>query len=186
VKKIILLSAAILILIAAFMAIKPLQFLLPTFVGVKCHNAVCIDDPNRLETAQSLYAAALQNLQSKGIATPLNPRFVYCSTAECYKAFGGGNERAISFPFLGAVIAPESWQVYITQHEFVHWLQFTELGAIATMRKQEWFREGMAYYFSDAPVADIPPHYLPMIERYQQWHGEKSWSEAITEAKNLH
>lgn len=185
-RKIFLLAALILILAGTFLLVKPLRFLLPALAGVKCHHSVCADDSKKMEAAQNLYAAALQKIQTKGISTPLTPRFVYCSTANCYAAFGGGRERAISFPFLGTVISPESWQVYITQHELVHWLQFTELGAIATMIKPEWFREGMAYYFSDAPEADIPPHYLPMIERYQHWHGEKSWAEAIAEAKKLH
>jgi hypothetical protein len=59
------------------------------------------------------------------------------------------------------------------------------MGAISTMRKPEWFREGMAYYFSGAPGSDIPTHYLPMIEKYREWHANKSWTDVIEESVNV-
>jgi|TARA_R100001509_G_scaffold44063_1_gene23955 hypothetical protein len=104
---------------------------------------------------------------------------------ECYQSFGGGNERAVSYPFLGTVIAPASWQRYITQHELIHWFQFYEIGAVSTMMKPEWFREGMAYVYSGAPESDIPEHYLPMMKRYSDWHSEKSWPKVIEQAGHL-
>jgi hypothetical protein len=184
-KKLIFFTVFILVVAASFFYVKPLRFLTPYLSGVKCYNSVCIDDPKKLESALSLYSSAVDEIRKMGITIPHNPKFVYCTTIKCYQSFGGGRERAISFPFLGTVISPESWQAYITQHELVHWFQFSEIGAISTMRKPEWFREGMAYYFSGAPESDIPTHYLPMIEKYRKWHADKSWVEVIQESKKL-
>ncbi len=184
-KRVMFLTIVILTIVAGLFYVKPLRFLMPYLSGVKCYESVCVDDSKKMESALNLYSSALQEIRKRGISTPLNPTFVYCTTKKCYQSFGGGAERAISFPFLGTVISPESWQVYITQHELVHWFQFSEIGVISTMRKPEWFREGMAYYFSGAPESDIPMQYFTMIEKYQKWHAKKSWVEVIQESKKL-
>jgi hypothetical protein len=181
----ILFTTFILAVTTSLFYVKPLKFLMPYLSGVKCYGSVCIDDSSKLQSALSLYSSAVEDLQKAGITIQHNPKFVYCTTSKCYQSFGGGRERAISFPFLGTVISPESWQAYISQHELVHWFQFSEIGAISIMRKPEWFREGMAYYFSGAPDSDIPTHYLPMIEKYREWHANKPWAEVVEESKNV-
>ncbi len=184
-KRAIVLTMPILIVVAALLYIKPLKFLAPCFAGVECYGSVCVDDTKKIESALNLYSSAVERLHKRGISTPLRQKIIYCATIKCYQSFGGGTERAISFPFLGTVISPESWQIYITQHELVHWAQFSEMGAISTMIKPEWFREGMAYYFSEAPESDIPIHYFPMIEKYQKWHVRKTWAEVIQSSQQL-
>ncbi|ATZ73325.1 hypothetical protein CWC33_06265 [Idiomarina sp. X4] len=164
---------------------KPVRLLLPHLNDMKCHNSVCVEHTKEMAKAEELYGSAFDAVSSAGIPLRSKPMFVYCSTLECYQSFGGGNERAISYPFLGTVIAPASWQSYITQHELIHWFQFSEIGAVATMMKPEWFREGMAYVYSNAPESDIPEHYLPLMERYKDWHSKKSWTEVIEQAGEL-
>jgi hypothetical protein len=158
---------------------KPLRLLVPEWNGVTCTRSVCSDDPARLQHAVSLYRTTLGTFRVEGRPFDHRPRFIYCTTALCYRNFGGGNERAISYPYLGTLIAPTSWQDYITRHELVHWVQFKELGAVTTMRTPVWFREGMAYALSGAPDSDIPDHYRPMIERYERWSAEKSWADIV-------
>ncbi len=164
---------------------KPLRLLLPHLNGVTCNGSVCVEDTSGMYQAIELYGSAVKNISAAQLPLRASPTFVYCYTAECYQSFGGGNERAISYPFLGTVIAPESWQRYITQHELVHWFQFYEIGPVSTMMKPEWFREGMAYVYSNAPESDIPEHYLPMMVKYDEWHSDKSWSEVVQDAGDL-
>ncbi len=185
IKKISLSLAVALIPVLAWSLGKPFRLLLPNFNDVECHGSVCVQDAKEMDRAHELYSSAIKSISSAGITLEARPRFVYCSTKECYQSFGGGNERAISYPFLGTVIAPASWQDYITRHELIHWFQFYEIGAVSTMMKPEWFREGMAYVFSGAPESDIPGHYLPMMEKYRDWHLDKSWSEVIYHSRGL-
>lgn len=161
---------------------KPFRLLLPHLNGTQCNESVCVEDPRKMEQAIELYDSAIAEIAASDIPLKARPTFVYCSTAECYHSFGGGSERAISYPFLGTIVAPASWQGYITQHELIHWFQFSEIGAVSTMMKPEWFREGMAYVYSGAPDSDIPEHYQPMMKQYSDWHSSKSWSEVIHQA----
>ena len=172
-------------IIATAFFVKPLRLLVPEWYGMHCEGSVCVEEIELLDEADVLYQLALTRLQQQTLSLESKPEFVYCSTASCYKYFGGKNERAISYPFLGTIIAPSSWQIYISQHELVHWIQFEKLGAIATMQKPVWFREGMAYQFSDAPATDIPKHYLPLIEKYKSWHSNQSWKQVWGAAKDL-
>lgn len=164
---------------------KPIRFLLPHLNGVQCNRSVCVEDPTEMEKAIELYHSAIKAISVAGIPLRSSPIFVYCSTPECYRSFGGCNERAISYPYLGTVIGAESWQSYITKHELIHWFQFYEIGAVSTMMKPEWFREGMAYVHSGAPESDIPERYLPMMKKYRDWHAEMSWSNVIEQADQL-
>lgn len=163
----------------------PTRLLLPHLNGVVCDGPVCVEDPEQMARAAELYRNSLEALSRAKISLEARPIFVYCSSTTCYRSFGGGNERAISFPYLGTVIAPTSWQRYITMHELVHWYQFEKIGAVATMLKPEWFREGMAYVYSGAPETDIPEHYLPMMERYRQWQKGESLPEMMQRAQEL-
>tara|TARA_R100001129_G_scaffold175003_1_gene147781 strand:+ start:5124 stop:5726 length:603 start_codon:yes stop_codon:yes gene_type:complete len=185
VKKVVLIFVVVLIPALAWSYAKPIRLLLPNLNGMQCNGAICVEDPKKIDKAADLYESAVENLAAVRISLSASPNFIYCSTAECYESFGGGSERAISYPFLGTVIAPESWQSYITQHELIHWFQFSEIGAVSTMMKPNWFREGMAYVYSGAPESDIPEHYLPMMAKYSDWHSGKSWSEVIHQAGDL-
>ena len=162
--------------------IKPTRLLLPSFNGVFCLDNVCVEIKSLYDQASTLYQSSFDGIDTLGFSVGSRPIFVYCSTIECYHSFGGSNERAISYPYLGTVIAPNSWQQYISQHELVHWLQFNELGAVSTMLKPEWFREGMAYSFSQAPKEDVPENYKLMLLKYQIWEKqtttEKFWDTA--------
>lgn len=184
-KKLSILFIIVLIPVFAWLYAKPLRLFAPTMNSVHCTGSVCVENRSEMNRAVELYKSAVKSTSDSGIPFKSNPTFVYCSTRECYQSFGGGNERAMSYPFLGTIIAPESWQRHISQHELIHWFQFSEIGSVSTMMKPEWFREGMAYVYSGAPKSDIPEHYLPMMQQYLDWHSDKSWAEVIQQAENL-
>lgn len=165
--------------------VKPVRLLIPSANNVICQGNVCVDDETALPVAKQLYFASVKQMAAQGIDYDLPAKFVYCRSKACYTAFGGGNERAMSYPYLGTVIAPESWQTYISTHEMVHRVQFNQLGAIKTLSLPDWIIEGMAYQFSGAPKSDIPEHYYSKIERFKNWSPKADLRAAIESAKQF-
>lgn len=108
IKKLSLILVFALIPALAWSYAKPLRLLVPHLNGVQCNGPVCVEGPNDMEQAIDLYGSAMTNVSASGIAFETKPIFVYCSTADFYQLFGGSNERAISYPFLGTVIAPHA------------------------------------------------------------------------------
>jgi hypothetical protein len=148
---------------------KPLRVTIPAALGLYCHETLCVEHPADYPHAQIVYEQALLDVNTTVKKINESPRFIFCKSDACYKKFGGGAERAISYPYLGTILSGNSWQIYIVKHELIHWLQFQELGAIQTMRTPLWFREGMAYSLSGAPLNDVPPSHLPLMTQYQAW-----------------
>ncbi len=163
------LALAVVTAAATIWQAPPLRLAAPGFFGAVCSDRVCAEHGADLDEAKALFAAASSAAQSRtGLAIPaLN--VVMCRSNECYRSFGGGTERAISFPYLGTVIAGRSWQDYIVHHELVHWLQFEHFGAFQTMGFPVWFREGMAYALSGAPDWDIPEAFKPWMAQFREW-----------------
>lgn len=158
----------------AFWVVPPLKLAAPTLFGTHCSGRVCSELPEDLPEASALIEGAAADVEAQtGLPTP-SLKAILCRTDDCYRRFGGQDERAISYPFLGMVIAGHSWQDYILRHELIHWLQFQHFGAIETMNLPIWFREGMAYALSGAPDSDIPEPFKPWVKQYQDWQGERS------------
>ena len=148
---------------------KPVRLLLPELNGVTCLDSVCVDDATRMSEAKALYESAHEHVSSKLTPIAGRPLMVFCSTAACYKSFGGGAERAITYPNFGSLIAPSSWAPHFARHELVHALQAKELGAVRMMLGPPWFREGMAYSVSDPPSHDMPRQFQGYRDQYESW-----------------
>lgn len=161
-------------LVALLIFAKPLRMAAPPLFGLHCEGPVCVEDPKDASEAKALYRDALNHIGEHVKPLKADPRFIFCRTQSCYQRFGGGQERAISYPYLGTIIAPQSWQAYIVKHELVHCLQFQEYGAYQTMEKPVWLREGMAYALSGAPESDIPEAHMPLVRQYETWQQGKS------------
>lgn len=148
---------------------KPIRLLLPEQNGVVCQESVCVDDAGRMPEAKALYDAAHKHVQDR--LTPLSgrPLMVFCSTVTCYQSFGGGAERAITYPKLGSLIAPSSWAPHFARHELIHALQAQELGAVRMMLGPDWLREGMAYSVSDPPSEEMPQQFQGYRAQYESW-----------------
>lgn len=168
--------------ITAWSFAKPVRLLLPELNGVTCSESVCVDDIERMPEAKALYDSAHDDVSSK--LTPLanRPLMVFCSHADCYESFGGGLERAMTYPHFGSLIAPSAWSPHFARHELIHALQAQELGAIRMLRGPEWFREGMAYSVSEPPLDDMPPQFQAFRDQYEEWaagfEGAEIWSKA--------
>lgn len=164
---------------------KPLRLLAPEFNGVTCFESVCVDDRSRMGEAKALYQSAHKHVSDK--LTPLtdHPVMVFCSTLDCYKSFGGGAERAITYPKLGSLIAPSSWAPHFARHELIHALQAQELGAVRMMRGPPWFREGMAYSVSEPPSHDMPPQFQGYRTQYESWAASIETTELWSAARTL-
>lgn len=179
------LLAALALPLTAWSFAKPVRLLLPELNDVTCSDSVCVDDAGRMLQAKSLYESAHEHVSAK--LTPLadRPLMVFCSTAACYRSFGGGSERAITYPKLGSLIAPSSWSPHFARHELVHALQAQELGSIRMMRGPEWFREGMAYSVSDPPGHDMPPQFQKYRTQYEAWAAGLDTTELWSAAAKL-
>ena len=148
---------------------KPIRLLLPERNDVICADSVCVDDADRMREARALYDSAHSHVHNR--LTPLKdrPLMVFCSTAACYRSFGSGAERAITYPKLGSLIAPSSWAPHFARHELIHALQAQELGAVRMMLGPVWFREGMAYSVSDSPSHDMPARFQVYRDQCESW-----------------
>lgn len=149
---------------------KPLRLWAPSLHGMTCADDVCVEDAGRLLEAVALYDAALARIAARGTPLRQRSRMAFCSTDACYRAFGGGAERAITYPWVGSLIAPTSWAPHFARHELIHALQGQQLGEIGMLLKPAWFREGMAYAWSDPPPDDMPEAFLPLRERFEAWY----------------
>lgn len=154
--------------VVAWALFKPIRILAPQLNGVSCVGAICVDRLSALPVARQLHADAMAAVAAKLRPLELPPRTVFCSTAACYRDFGGAG-RGITVFHLGVVIAPESWQSYLVEHEFIHMLQAQELGLRGRERTPAWFKEGMPFFVSAPPAFDLPDYARPLVEQYSEW-----------------
>lgn len=175
------LTTALALLPAATWAFsKPIRVIAPSLNGTTCYGQVCVEDPETLRRAQELVDTAMANIAVKLKPLTPTPRAVFCSTRECYDAFGGKG-RGVAVFNLGIVIPFDSWQVYIVEHELIHLLQAQELGLRGRESSPMWFKEGMAFYVSDPPDFDMPEYARSWVSEYKAWESkvgrEKVWDE---------
>lgn len=154
--------------VAAWAFFKPVRIVAPELNGMTCVGAVCVEDLATLPLAVELHEAAMVSAAEKlrPLASP--PRAIFCATRECYRSFGGRG-RGITVFHLGVVIAPNSWQPHIVEHEFIHMIQAQELGLLGRERTPMWFKEGMPFHISQPPGLDLPDYARPWAEKYMEW-----------------
>jgi hypothetical protein len=155
--------------VAAWAFVKHVRIIAPELNGVSCVGAVCVERMSTLPFAQQLHAQAMDNIAAKLRPLDKPPRAVFCSTPACYQSFGGGRERGAAIGNLGVIIPPQSWQIYIVEHELLHMLQSQELGLIGRERTPPWFKEGMPFHISAPPDFDLPDYARPLVDQYQAW-----------------
>ena len=171
--------------VATWAFAKPTRMLTPGVFGVTCTGAVCVENDSQIDRAVALYDEAYQFVELRLSKFETKPRMIFCSTARCYRSFGGDRERAISYPMIGSLISPDAWKPHFIRHELIHRSQFQKLGAIRTMLSPTWFREGMAYSLSEPPDEDLPPQFREYKERYDRWAGPVGPGQIWSAAKQL-
>ncbi|MDD2661758.1 hypothetical protein [Rhodoferax sp.] len=157
--------------VTAWAAFKPIRVLAPELLGLHCSSqGVCVDDLARLGEATALKAEAAAFVGMKVGRISHVPRAVFCSTAECAKAFGFTHQGAYNVGTFGLAISPRGWHPHFVRHELIHHLQNERLGTLnAWFFKPNWLLEGMAYSLSEDPRRPLPQPLEGWRSRFEQW-----------------
>jgi hypothetical protein len=178
------LSIVLIASVGAWFIVKPVRALFPTWVGMVCPNGqVCLDTAPRSAEAQALYEEAI-TFVSTGIGTLQgSPKVVFCSTDACAENFGLGKRSAVTIGSWVTVIGPRAWKPYYVRHELIHVLQSQRLGELPLMRKPQWFKEGMAYSFSQDPRRPLAEPFESERAQFESWyhaaHADQLWTRAV-------
>lgn len=165
-------------------ALQALQVLNPESVpGVSCPSAhLCLDDPERLAAAAALYEQGLRFVNELPWQIRNPPRVTFCSSAECYAAFGFGSSAGTTVETLGIVIGPRGWADYYLRHEMIHHLQAEQQGPLLHSQSPAWFKEGMAYALSEDPREPLGEPFQSYRKRFREWSAgigpDKFWQAA--------
>ena len=163
---------------------KPVRILAPEFNGMNCFStSICLEDTNRINQARLLYDHALAFVNSEAGKIRNKPRIIFCSTENCNQSFGfHAPAKAHTIGLSGIVIGPHGWNEYILRHELIHHLQAERLGIIRQWRSPSWFKEGMAYSFSQDTRLTLTKPLLDYKAKFESWFdmvGEENlWQEA--------
>jgi hypothetical protein len=169
--------------LAAWFLYKPVRLFFPGWTGAASCLAprICVEDSARYPEALRLYGEA-RSFVAKTVGPPRKPpRVVFCSTEECFHAFGF-HSTAGTLGRWGIVIGPRGWKDYYVRHEMIHHRQAEELGFIAQNRDPDWLIEGMAYALSGDPRRPLLGRWEECRARFEAWYQgvgrERLWAEA--------
>lgn len=101
------------------------------------------------------YEEAYESVNSSVGIIEKKPRVVFCASQVCFQSFGFSKAAASTVGTSGIVIDPRGWKNYYIRHEMIHHLQAERLGVLKQWRSPPWFKEGMAYLFSQDPRPDL-------------------------------
>lgn len=150
---------------------KPVRVLAPEWVPpISCPTAsICIEDESRFAEASQLYENGIAFVDSRVGDFEQPPRVIFCSTENCFHAFGLDRQAAVAVGVSGIVVSPRGWKPYYLQHEMIHHLQSERLGVIGQLRAPAWFTEGMAYALSGDPRETLTEPWQGYRERFESW-----------------
>ena len=173
--------------VATWALYKPMRVLVPQLVSaISCvSSTICLEDTARYEEAKHLYGNALEFVGIAVAPVENPPRVIFCSTENCFQAFGFNKSTARTVGVSGIVISPRGWNKYYLRHELIHHLQAERMGLYRQWRSPDWFKEGMAYSLSQDPRTDLGDPLQLYRSRFEEWYQstDKKW---IWEtAKNL-
>lgn len=152
------LIAALAFLLAACAIYKPLRVVAPEAFGLNCvADEICVEDPDTIDEAIFLRDEAL-NFVVENVGQIENaPRFLFCSSEECFARFGNPAVAALYISGLDTlIINDKGWHDYILRHELIHHWQNEQFGTVQSSRLPRWYIEGMAYSLSQDPRDPLP------------------------------
>lgn len=169
-KKVLLISAILFVIIPiSFAAYKPARVLYPKINQIDCINKLCIEREDKFMDAVNLISRANKILSSNSLNIPSQPKYIFCSTQQCFESFGFDESRAHNVGKYGIVIGPRGWSPHIVAHELVHYWQNQNLGSINILLADEWLVEGMAYALSNNPRRELSEPFQSYRDKYRQW-----------------
>ena len=181
-----LLAIAALLAVAAWNLWKPSRSFAPQLLGLHCDTpGMCIDEPSRTNEALVLKRDAITFMRRKLGAFAADPRFIFCSTATCDRAFGFHGNRAYSFGTVAVVISSHGWQSHFLRHELVHAVQVERIGGFRMLfHSPNWLIEGMAYSMSEDPRRPLIQPWESYRAQYEAWaanNAEDLWQRAAAQ-----
>ena len=162
-----------------------MRVIAPQWNGVSCvTEQICLESLDKAEDAKMLYDSAVVFVNEFVGKLKTNPRIIFCTSAECFGAFGSrAPAKAKTVGLSGIVVGPDGWENHIIRHEIIHHLQSEQLGIISQWRSPAWFKEGMAYYLSgdDRNLSEPLKSYRDKFgDWYRQVGEEHMWEAAKT------
>ena len=185
-KKITIIAAIILVLPSlALAAYKPSRVIFPQINDVVCEaENICIEDTERLSEAFYLTKEAYKIASYSLGKFDFEPRYIFCSTQQCYESFGFSKSRASNVGKQRIVIGPRGWSTHILAHELIHHWQNHKLGTISVLFGEQWIIEGMAYELSNDPRMTLSEPWQSYRNRYRDWEKSVDKSRYSSALKN--
>lgn len=158
----------------------------PQWNGVSCEaNNICVEILEQADDAQILYNSAIKFVNQSVGEIKQNPRVTFCSSIECFNAFGfHAPAKAKTIGLSGIVVGPAGWQNHILRHEMIHHLQAEKLGVIGQWLSPMWFKEGMAYSPSMDP-RKLSSQFESYRNKFENWYLHVGKENAWQAAKKL-
>jgi len=139
--------------------------------GMVCvSETLCLEEPERADEAEALYAEALSFVERRIGPLGQPPRVAFCSTPQCFAQYANPVFSGYSFgQFM--VINQKGWEPHILRHEMIHQWQYEQFGALRVARLwPRWYVEGMAYMLSEDPRDELPhPSVQAYRAEFQAW-----------------
>ena len=143
---------------------------MPEINDVVCAtDSICMDDLSRLREAETLLADAVLDVEARLGKLENFPKAIFCSTQACYETFGFRHSSASAVGRTAIVVGPRGWKPHYIKHELIHFWQAEKFGVIRLLFVDEWFREGMAYFLSDDPRAELQEPWQSYRQRFADW-----------------
>ena len=182
----IILVILLLIPIITWYTYKPMRVIAPQWNGVTCVTEhLCVEAADQVEKAIILYESALSFVDESVGKVQNKPRITFCSSAECFGAFGfRAPAKAKTVGLSGIVVGPDGWDKHILRHEIIHHLQSEQLGIIRQWLSPPWFKEGMAYYLSDDTRSLAEP-FKSYRDKFAGWYHQLGKEHVWEAAKKL-
>jgi hypothetical protein len=172
--------------IVVWSAYKPIRIIVPQWNGVSCvTEQICIESLEKAEEAIVLYDSAMGFVNEYVGEVQNKPRITFCSSAECFGAFGfRAPAKAKTVGLSGIVVGPDGWVPHILRHEIIHHLQSEKLGIIRQWRSPPWFKEGMAYSLSE-DARNLTEPFKSYREIFEVWYRQVGKEQVWEAARKL-
>ena len=182
----IILVVLLLMPVVVWSSYKPIRVIFPQWNGVSCvTEQICIESPEKAEEAKVLYNSAVGFVNDFVGEVQSKPRVTFCSSAECFGAFGfRAPSKAKTVGLSGIVVGPDGWESHILRHEIIHHLQSEKLGIIRQWRSPPWFKEGMAYSLSE-DARNLTEPFKSYREIFEVWYRHVGKEQVWEAARNL-
>lgn len=114
-------------------------------------NNVFTDAPEDSEALTWLVSASDDRVAEFYGTLRAHPRYIICSTRDCYRRFGGSTAKATSFGAEIIRVGPNGLNATILAHERMHTELAARLGWYGMLISSvpAWFNEGLAVYWSN-------------------------------------